>query len=249
VHSGDASGVVPSSFRVAQMLLNRIENVETGEILLPELKSDIPKDRLQQAVKTSEVLDDSIFKKFPFTDGVGPVNKSALELMLNRTWRAALSFVGAEGLPEASQAGNVLRPFTTLKLSMRLPPTVDAETAATALKKKLEEAPPYGAKVEFHIEDAASGWNAPEMNSKLENLIGDSSKKYFSAEALSIGEGGTIPFMGMLGKKYPRAQFVITGVLGPSSNAHGPNEFIHLGFAKKLTACITRILTDSKNCF
>jgi acetylornithine deacetylase/succinyl-diaminopimelate desuccinylase-like protein len=174
-----------------------------------------------------------------------PTVSSPKELLLNRTWRAALSVTGAEGLPEVQKAGNVLRPYTTLKLSLRLPPTLDAKKSAQELKQILEKNPPYNAKVEFHIEDAASGWNAPLMDEKLVSLIDESSKKFYGKEALSIGEGGSIPFMGMLGAKYPKAQFVITGVLGPNSNAHGPNEFIHLEYAKKLTACITNILANT----
>lgn len=247
VHSGDASGVVPSSFRIARQILNRIENVETGEIYPQNFKVEIPKQRLDQAERTSAALSDMIFKKFPFTDSTKPVGANPKENLLNRTWRAALSITGAEGLPEVGKAGNVLRPYTTLKLSLRLPPTLDAKKAAQELKQILEKDAPYNAKVEFHIEDAATGWNAPHMDEKLVDIINESSKKYYNKEALSIGEGGSIPFMGMLGQKFPKAQFVITGVLGPNSNAHGPNEFIHVEYAKKLTACITDILSNTKS--
>jgi acetylornithine deacetylase/succinyl-diaminopimelate desuccinylase-like protein len=58
------------------------------------------------------------------------------------------------------------------------------------------------------------------------------------------GEGGSIPFMAMLGEKFPGTQFVVTGVLGPHSNAHGPNEFLHIPFAKKLSVCVATILAD-----
>jgi acetylornithine deacetylase/succinyl-diaminopimelate desuccinylase-like protein len=246
VHSGDASGVVPSSFRIARQLLNRIENVETGEIFPDTFKAEIPKQRMTQVEKTSGVLNDLIFKKFPFTDKTTPIATSPKELLLNRTWRAALSITGADGLPSVQTAGNVLRPQTTLKLSLRLPPTLDAKKAAQELKQTLEKNPPYNAKVEFHIEDAAGGWNAPAMNEELENIIDEASQKFYGKEALSIGEGGSIPFMGMLGAKFPKAQFVITGVLGPNSNAHGPNEFIHLEYAKKLNACIIYVLENTK---
>jgi acetylornithine deacetylase/succinyl-diaminopimelate desuccinylase-like protein len=246
VHSGDASGVVPSSFRIARQILNRIENVETGEIFPENFKAEIPQQRMTQVEKTSKVLNDMIFKKFPFTGKTTPVAGSPKELMLNRTWRAALSITGAEGLPSVQTAGNVLRPQTTLKLSLRLPPTLDAKKAGQELKQMLEKNPPYNAKVEFHIEDAAGGWNAPHMNEELEKIIDESSHKFYGKEALALGEGGSIPFMGMLGAKFPKAQFVITGVLGPNSNAHGPNEFIHLEYAKKLNACITYILENTK---
>lgn len=245
VHSGDASGIVPSSFRVARQLLNRVENVETGEILLASHKVPVPEDRMQQITKTAGVLGNEVYTKFPFTKGVKPSLQSPVELTLNRTWRAALSVVGSQGMPEPSKAGNVLRPFTSLKISMRLPPIANAPEAAKELKNTLENNPPYGAKVHFELEDTATGWNAPTMNKSLEDLISEASMKYYKKEPLALGEGGTIPFMGMLGRKFPKAQFVVTGVLGPNSNAHGPNEFLHIEYAKKLTACITHVLANT----
>lgn len=244
VHSGDASGIVPSSFRIARMLLNRIEDVNTGEVFEKDFIAEIPADRRKQVLKTSKVLGESAYLKFPFSGKAQPAGTDPVELMLNRTWRAALSIVGADGMPKPADAGNVLRPYTELQLSLRLPPTVNGEKAGAKLKKILETEPPYNAVVSFESEEAASGWNAPELQPALETLINEASEKYYGKEALAMGEGGTIPFMGMLGRKFPKAQFVITGVLGPASNAHGPNEFIHIEYAKKLNACITHILAN-----
>lgn len=245
VHSGDASGVVPSSFRIARLLLNRIENPETGEILVKSLKTEIPAQRIAQVKKTAQALGDSAYTKFPFAGSTRPMSEDIETVMLNRTWRAALSVVGAEGLPEISKAGNVLRPQTTLKLSIRVPPNADAEKAAAEVKDILEKEPPYNAQVSVQIEDIGNGWDAPPTVPALDQLLDEASQKFYGKDALNIGEGGTIPFMGMLGKKYPKAQFVITGVLGPASNAHGPNEFIHLDYAKKLTACVTYIVQNA----
>jgi acetylornithine deacetylase/succinyl-diaminopimelate desuccinylase-like protein len=80
----------------------------------------------------------------------------------------------------------------------------------------------------------------------LTQSLRQSSLDTFGAEACYMGEGGTIPFMAMLGEKFPQAQFLITGVLGPQSNAHGPNEFLHIPTAKKLTACVARVLADHR---
>ncbi len=246
VHSGDASGIVPDSFRVARQLISRLEDPYTGEVFPEAFRVDIPEERIQQALRAAETLEDQTFKKFPFTDNMQPSIESNLELILNRTWRAALTITGAEGLPSIDSAGNVLRPSTSLKLSLRIPPTVNAKTAAKQLKELLESDPPYNAKVEYQLEDAASGWNAPAVSDSLEALIQESSKTYFGKEALAMGEGGSIPFMGMIGEAFPDAQFVITGVLGPNSNAHGPNEFIHIEYAKKLTACVFHVLNNIK---
>ena len=164
------------------------------------------------------------------------------QLILNRTWRPALTVTGAEGFPAIADAGNVLRPKTAFKLSMRIPPTVCPKEASAALQKALMDNPPYNAKIAFHIDDGSKGWHAPLLAKWLEKAVNDASIAFFNNAAAYMGEGGTIPFMGMLGEKFPAAQFVITGVLGPHSNAHGPNEFLHLDMVKKLTCCVAYIL-------
>ena len=247
VHSGDASGVVPSSFRILRQLLSRIEDENTGRILIEGLHADIPADRLAQAKTCSEVLDTAIYDKFPFVAGMTPMHTDLTELVLNRTWRPALSITGADGLPPLSSAGNVLRPHTSVKLSLRLPPTLDGKQAGELLTKALMRDPPNGAEVTLHLEKDSTGWNAPTMTPWLEQAIDAASQDFFGKPAMYMGEGGTIPFMGMLGEKFPGAQFMITGVLGPHSNAHGPNEFLHIPMGKKVTACVARVLAEHRN--
>src|SRR6478736_5093115 len=242
VHSGDASGIVPSSFRILRQLLSRLEDQGSGKILVEDLYVDIPGQRLQQAQRAAQVLGNDIYDKFPFLPGMTPMNSDLTELVLNRTWRPALSVTGVDGMPPLGNAGNVLRPHTAVKLSLRLPPTLNPKKASEILQRVLEENPPYGAKVEFEVEKASTGWNAPALSPWLENAIDHASQEFFGAPAMFMGEGGTIPFMGMLGEKFPGAQFMITGVLGPHSNAHGPNEFLHIPMGKKVTACVARVV-------
>ncbi|MBP6596430.1 MAG: M20 family metallopeptidase [Arenimonas sp.] len=244
VHSGDASGVVPSSFRILRQLLSRLEDEATGKILVQDLYVDIPGERLAQAQRATEVLGSEIWDKFPFLPGMTPMNADLAELVLNRTWRPALSITGADGLPSLSNAGNVLRPHTAVKLSLRLPPTLEPKRAGEVLKRVLEANPPHGCKVEVELEKASTGWNAPALAPWLEHAIDTASREFFGAPAMYMGEGGTIPFMGMLGEKFPGAQFMITGVLGPHSNAHGPNEFLHIPTGKRVTAAVARVLAD-----
>jgi acetylornithine deacetylase/succinyl-diaminopimelate desuccinylase-like protein len=243
VHSGDASGVVPSSFRILRTLLNRIDNYRSGAILEREFNVAIPAQRIQQARLAAEVLGEQVYRRFPFVDGMQPVTNDVPELILNRTWRAALSVTGIDGLPGIDQAGNVLRPYTTVKVSLRLPPTCDAAIATGKLSELLEQNTPYGARVSFKADWSASGWHAPELAPWLEQAVTQASLDYFGKPAMHMGEGGTIPFMGMLGERFPEAQFLITGVLGPNSNAHGPNEFLHIPTAKKLTCCVAEVLS------
>lgn len=247
VHSGNAGGIVPSSFRIIRQLLDRFEDVQSGRIRDPALQVEIPADRLEQARMAAGILGDEVADAFPFVGGVQPQDSDPYELILNRTWRAALAVTGAEGLPAISDAGNVLRPYTTLKLACRMPPSVDAEKAAAHLKALLETDPPHGARVHFEVGQAASGWNAPTLAPWLAEAMDRASQGYFGKPAAYMGEGGTIPFMGMLGAMFPAAQFLITGVLGPASNAHGPNEFLHIPTAKRLTCCVAEILTDFPN--
>jgi acetylornithine deacetylase/succinyl-diaminopimelate desuccinylase-like protein len=244
VHSGDASGVVPSSFRILRQLLSRLEDQVTGRIAIKELFVDIPGERIAQASNAAKVLGNDIFDKFPFLPGMVPMDRDLTELVLNRTWRPALSVTGVDGMPPLSNAGNVLRPFTAVKLSLRLPPTLEPKTASETLQRVLCENPPYGAKVEFDVEKASSGWNAPALAPWLEHAIDHASRDFFGAPAMYMGEGGTIPFMGMLGEKFPGAQFIITGVLGPHSNAHGPNEFLHIPTGKRVTSVVARVISE-----
>jgi len=241
VHSGDASGIVPSSFRILRQLLDRIDDSTTGTILLDALQVAIPSQRLRQAEVVAQVLGDAVHDKFPWRGDMRPA-ATGTEAVLNRSWRPALSVIGMEGLPALQDAGNVLRPMTTIKLSLRIPPMVDAEVASQALKSALEHDPPSGADVRFVAEKGAAGWNAPPLEAWLEEACESASNTHFGKGAVWMGEGGTIPFMGMLGEKFPQAQFMVTGVLGPASNAHGPNEFLHIPCAKRLTACVAHVL-------
>lgn len=242
VHSGDGSGVVASSFRVARQLLERLEDANTGAIKLEALHVPIPAERATQARAAAEVLGDEVWQKLPMQAGARAVTDSNAELILNRTWRPALAITGAEGLPPIANAGNVMRPVTRLKLSLRLPPRLDAKQAAQRVKAVLESDPPYGAKVSFSGNDGSNGWDAPPLAPWLANALESASKRHFGRPAMYLGEGGSIPFMAMLGDKFPKAQFCITGVLGPGSNAHGPNEFLHLPTARKLTLCVADVL-------
>ena len=244
VHSGDASGVVPDSFRLARALVSRLEDEDTGEVRLDPLRVQVPADRIAQAKVAAAALGEELWRKFPFAGGARPVTEDGVELVLNRTWRPQLAVVGAEGLPPPQSAGNVLRPSTTLKLSVRLPPTADAGAAQRAISEALTTDPPQGAEVSFEANQASSGWNAPPLAPWLDKALQSASRAAFGREAALMGEGGTIPFIGMLGETFPRAQFVVTGVLGPHSNAHGPNEFLHIPTARKVTACAALILAD-----
>lgn len=243
-HSGAAGGIVPSSFRILTQLLARIEDPQTGRITLPELVADIPADRQAQAKATAQILGDETWSGYPFAGKTKPMTRGGAEQILAKTWSPQLALTGIAGYPLPAHGGNVLLPFTTAKLALRLPPTADAEKARIALKTTLEENPPYDAEVAFDAPRGENGWNAPPLAPWLEASLDRASKAAFGKPTAYQGEGGSIPFMAMLGEKFPKTQFVVTGVLGPHSNAHGPNEFLHIPFAKKLTACIAQVLAD-----
>jgi acetylornithine deacetylase/succinyl-diaminopimelate desuccinylase-like protein len=244
VHSGMGTGIAATPFRIAQQVLGRLENPVTGDLLVEELQVTVPPDRRAQIAVAAKVLGDTVAGKIPFASGVQPMSTDPAELLINSTWRATLAVTGADGLPPVQSAGNVLLPEITFKLSLRLPPTADPARAATAVKNTLERDPPYGAQITFKSGGSSGGWNAPAFASWLEEAISSASKRVFGKEAVSIGCGGTIPFMGMLGAQFPSTQFFITGVLGPHANAHGPNEFLHIEYAKKLTSCVALVLAD-----
>ncbi len=250
VHSGDASGLVPSSFRILRQVLDRLEDSKTGRLLPQSFHCEVPADRLLQAQATAKILGDEIYKRFPWAhyDCEGsqafalPTTTDPVEALLNRTWRPTLSVTGAEGFPSLQDAGNVLRPYTAFKLSLRFPPLVDASVAVQELKALLEDNAPYQAKVTFESKGGATGWNAPSTVPWFENALNDASQSFFGAPCGTIGQGGTIPLMSMLSRGFPKAQMMVCGVLGPKSNAHGPNEFLNVPYAKKLTAAVAHVM-------
>jgi len=251
VHSGDASGVVPSSFRLLRQLLSRIEDQDTGRILIDGMNVEIPAERQEQARRAAEVVETEILEKFPMVDGLRPMNEDLTELVLNRTWRPALSVTGVGGMPPLESAGNVLRPQTSVKLSLRLPPLVDANEAALKLQALLQDNAPYNAKVTFTPDGragalGATGWNTPDLSPWLSQALDDASRTHFGAPVGYIGQGGTIPLMSMLQKGFPKAQMMVCGVLGPKSNAHGPNEFLHVPYAKRLTAAVADVIAAAR---
>ncbi len=251
VHSGDASGLVPSSFRIMRQVLDRLEDSATGRLLPASFHCEVPADRLAQARATAAILGEEVYKRFPWahadcggsTAFALPTTTDPVQALINRTWSPTLSVTGAEGFPSLQDAGNVLRPYTAFKLSLRLPPLVDAAQAVQELKALLEDNAPYQAVVTFEPGGAATGWNAPASTPWFEQALQSASQAHFGAPCGYIGQGGTIPLMNMLSEGFPKAQMMVCGVLGPRSNAHGPNEFLHVPYAKRLTAAVAEVIS------
>lgn len=250
IHSGDASGLVPSSFRIMRQVLDRLEDSQTGRLLPASFHCEVPADRLAQAKQTAAILGDELYKRFPWahydcggaTQSALPTTTDPVEALLNRTWKPTLSVTGAEGFPALADAGNVLRPYTAFKLSLRLPPLIEADAAVAEMKALLEDNAPYQARVTFESNGGATGWNAPAITPWFEDALNAASQAHFGAPCGYIGQGGTIPLMNMLTAGFPKAQMMVCGVLGPKSNAHGPNEFLHVPYAKKLTAAVAEVM-------
>ena len=252
VHSGDSSGVVPSSFRIMREVLDRLENSRTGRLLPEGFHCEVPNERIEQARVTAAILGQSVIGNFPWAhyDCAGgsqvalATTSDPVQALLKRTWEPTLSITGAEGLPALKDAGNVLRPYTAFKLSLRVPPTVDAGACVAEMKRILEDNAPYHARVTFHADGTANGWNAPAVAPWLSQALDAASQAQFGAPCGYIGQGGTIPLMNILSQGFPKAQMMVCGVLGPRSNAHGPNEFLHLPYAKRLTATVAQVLAS-----
>jgi acetylornithine deacetylase/succinyl-diaminopimelate desuccinylase-like protein len=252
VHSGDASGLVPSSFRIMRQVLDRLEDSRSGELLPPSFHCEVPANRFKEAQAAGAILKDEVYKRFPWACGADggfalPTTTDPAQALLNRTWKPTLSVTGVDGFPEMTSAGNVLRPYTAFKLSLRLPPLVDGHEASMKLKQLLEDNAPYNARVTFHPDGragqlGATGWSAPEIAPWLHDALNNASNAQFGAPVGFIGQGGTIPLMSMLAKGFPKAQMMVCGVLGPKSNAHGPNEFLHVPYGKKLTTSVAQVM-------
>ena len=249
VHSGSAGGVVPTSFRLLRLLLDRLEDARTGEVRLAALHADMPDE--PSPLGTSAVPDEPVSKAAPVWDAteVFPVvpglvldGASDQERLLRRAWAPAMAITGMDGIPAVRDGGNVLRPFTTAKISIRLPPSVNAAQAAEAVSAALLTDPPSGAAVRVHLETPAPGWVAPPLAPWVAEAFTRASEEVFGAPPGTFGEGGTIPFLAMLGERFPGVPLVATGVLGPGSNAHGPNEFLHLPMAEAVTVAAARLI-------
>jgi acetylornithine deacetylase/succinyl-diaminopimelate desuccinylase-like protein len=248
IHSGGYGGIAPSSFRIMRQLFERLEDASTGNLLPKGFHCPIPPNRLLEAEATAHIMGDDVWKKLPWACGqdgrqVLPTTTDPQEALLNSTWRPSLSVTGASGLPSLADAGNVLRPRTAFKLSLRLPPLIDAVKAVAELKALLEFDPPYNAKVTFKPDQgAATGWSAPDLAPWLASALNGASQQHYGADCAYMGQGGTIPLMNVLQEGFPSSQFMVCGVLGPKSNAHGPNEFLHVPYAKKLTATVAEVI-------
>ena len=203
VHSGSAAGLVPSSFRIARMLLSRIENETTGEILLDELKVAIPSSVRRDSQTVAGMVGDEYFEEFPVVDGLEIAGTHTADRLVRRNWQPAMSVTGADGLPALVSAGNVLRPFTSLQLGFRLSPTCDSRLCAEAIERVLTADPPYGARVTFELQSAADGWAAPVREKWLDEAVDAASAECFGSSFGTVGEGGTIPFLGMFERSLP----------------------------------------------
>ncbi|MGN9787030.1 M20/M25/M40 family metallo-hydrolase [Nonomuraea sp. ZG12] len=242
VHSGLGSGVVPSSFRVMRLLLDRVEDPETGEVKVAEMVVPIPEDRRAEAAELVALHPEVAVPRLPLPPGMRRASDDDVELVLNNTWRPTLSVTGAGGLPDPAVAGAVLRAWTSFRLSFRLPPSADAEAARAALEKILTTDVPYGAQVEVGDFMVMNGWHAPAPAPWLASALRQVGDRVFGKPCQNLGIGGGIPFMEMLGRRYPRAQFVVTGALGGDSNAHVPDEWLHIPFAVQVTEAVAHLL-------
>jgi acetylornithine deacetylase/succinyl-diaminopimelate desuccinylase-like protein len=195
-------------------------------------------------VAAAAVLGEDVRKRLPFTAGVRALSTEPAELLANTTWKPSLTVTGLDGLAALQNAGNVIAPRLAVKLSFRLPPPTNPEPIAQLLKKTLETDPPYNARVRFSSGPDMGGWDAPPLEPWLEQSLARASLEAFGKEAMYLGAGGSIPFMGMLGQRFPRTQFMVTGVLGPLSNAHGPNEFLHIETGIRVTQCVSLVLAE-----
>jgi acetylornithine deacetylase/succinyl-diaminopimelate desuccinylase-like protein len=243
VHSGDASGIIPETFRIVRQIIDRVDDKKTGTVARP-FHVNIPGDRYKQAEDVAKVIGKSLLGKFPWVEGAKPVDSDPFVCYLNKIWKPQLSIVGIDGLPATAVAGNVLRPETNVKFSLRIPPTLNAEQATKDLKSLCEKDPPYGAQVEFKVGHGGSGWNSPQCQPYLDDCLNRASLNFYGKPVLSMGEGGSIPLLNFFTQTFPKAQFMVTGVLGPFSNAHGPNEFLELNYCKKLIMCMSQVVAE-----
>jgi acetylornithine deacetylase/succinyl-diaminopimelate desuccinylase-like protein len=241
-HSGSASGVVPSSFRLLRQLLDRVEDARTGEVLVRSMHVEVPEAEVRSAHDLAGEFGDVLAKELPTTEGLVLMGESAEDRLLRRTWHPTLSVIGVSGVPAPEIAGNVLRAFTTLVLSFRIPPTADARAAGEEVLDLLRADPPSNAQVTATLRSDGDGWAAPTFAPWLSTALKEASLNAFGRPVGYTGEGGSIPFLASLGRRYPGVQFVATGVGGPQSNAHAIDEMLDLPTAVGVTNAVITVL-------
>ena len=239
IHSGNSGGSIPSSFRIQRILLDRVEDSDSGRVLVPEMHAEIPEEVREKAAALAGIVGNSIWEQFPTVDSLRQASETTEDMIVAMNWEPTLSIIGADGIPPVQVAGNVLRTNTDLKLSFRIPPGVDSEEAIARAKEILEKDPPYGAEVNFTPDSCADGFHAPPLKGSVSEAIQYASMQLTGLPPLATWTGGTIPFMAMMQGKYPDAMFLCTGTSGPGNNAHGPDEKLHIPSSKRLTVVLS----------
>lgn len=241
-HSGEVGGIVPETFRIVRELLDRIDDPKTGKVV-DAFQSELPDWKVKEAIEVVRSQQTVLYDKFPVHEGVQVMNQDNLvEMYLDNVWRPNLAITGAGGLPNFKKAGNVIRASTTVRVSLRISPLMVSETAKEKLIEILTTDVPYNAKVTILGSNGGDGYCQKVLEPWLQGAIEKAGQDFYDKPAGTFGDGGSIPFLNELAKKYPDSQIVAFGVLGPYSNAHGPNEFLELDYAKKLTCSLSAIL-------
>lgn len=241
VHSGVSGGAIPETFRIANSLLDRLEDTETRR--LPEFEVEIPESFRKEAEDIANLVGEELVNQYKFLDGCRAINHDNLpEVYLNTNWRPSLAITGASNMPDTSVAGNVVRNSTTLRVSIRLPPGLDSQEALAKATKMLTEDPPFGAKVELLDAMGGDGWQMKDLSEKTLTVLEDASKNFYGKGCGYYGIGGSIPFLKVLGDKFPSTEILALGVLGPESSAHAPNETLNLPYTKKFIGALSHTL-------
>lgn len=242
LHSGVGGGIIPDISRVLRLILNRIDDVNTGRVLIESCNAVIPQERVAALKDAAAALSTSVYEGIPLVPGAEPLSTDVTELLVNKTWRPAVSVIGVSGFPAAETAGNAMVPEITVRISVRTPPATDINKCINEMREKITVDSPHGVELEFVLGEHVDSWVSPELSAPVAQAISDASTAYFGNDAVYLGEGGGIGFVPLMSKMFPKAQFVLTGLVGPDSNAHAANESMHIPTAKKITCCIAHIL-------
>eukprot|EP01083_Nonionella_stella_P046907 125601_1 len=247
LHSGEGSGVIADTARVHRMLLNRVEDVNTGYVTVPETHCVIPEAHQNYVDKATCILKEGVFNEMPLLAGIKPVTDDCKQLLMNQLWEPTMTVIANDhGSLPPLPGSNIIRTETNMRLSFRLPPCVVPEKALEAVKATLLKEPlPYGAKVTFENTMMGSGWASNSAaGGWLETSITDSSTTFFGKAAAFKGMGGSIPIINDFQGRYTDAEIIVSGVAGPQSNMHAVNETLDVPAVKKLTSAFAKILAD-----
>lgn len=230
LHSGMFGGAVPDAFLAFNSVISSCY-AEDGSCVIPGIQG--------YDMKTPPYTEAQVRAESGVLENVQLIGRGTI---LNRLWNEPTLTVTGMDIPPVSEASNTLLPSVRARLSLRIPPNVDATVAAENIIQFLHEHVPFGA--ELTCDDVNVGQGYQVADDEASEQVREAMALAWSAKVVDIGVGGSIPFIASFAEAFPAASVLVTGVEDPDSRAHSPNESLHVGAFEKAIVAQTLFLSS-----